>query len=115
MLSSWFLSLFVRKASFSDHSLGKSVDAYPGNLEQNDQEILVCRFSLRETCPERSRIVTFPENPEQNDQKIRESKERGISSTFLVPDFPGWGSSASKMLRTREISPFGRGDSSLVF
>ena len=35
-------------------------------------------------------IVTFPENPKQNDQKIRESKERGISSTFLVPDFPGW-------------------------
>ena len=35
-------------------------------------------------------LVTFPENPEQNDQKIRESKERGISSTFLVPDFPGW-------------------------
>nr|VFK20877.1 MAG: YgiT-type zinc finger domain-containing protein [Candidatus Kentron sp. LPFa]VFK34564.1 MAG: YgiT-type zinc finger domain-containing protein [Candidatus Kentron sp. LPFa] len=23
-------------------------------------------------------------------KKIRESKERGISSTFLVPDFPGW-------------------------
>nr|VFK08761.1 MAG: hypothetical protein BECKLPF1236A_GA0070988_1002018 [Candidatus Kentron sp. LPFa] len=36
-------------------------------------------------------LVTFPENPEQNDQKIRESKERGISSTFLVSDFPGWG------------------------
>nr|VFK28094.1 MAG: hypothetical protein BECKLPF1236C_GA0070990_100588 [Candidatus Kentron sp. LPFa] len=48
-------------------------------------------------------LVTFPENPEQNDQKIRESKERGISSSFLVPDFPGWVS--EKSCAPRPIPP----------